>query len=336
MANRCTELGVALRPHVKTHKCIEIGEYQRAFGAEGITVSTLAEARAFAEHGFDDIVWAYPIQINRIPEAGLLADEIKLGVVADSLNAIEALDKSGLPLAVHLKIDCGYHRAGLDPKGHELIRVASWASQSKNLECGGLLSHSGHSYHSRDVKAVADDERKVILKTKERLKRAGMDVCKVSIGSTPAMRAVEDLSGIDEVRPGNYALFDYDQLHMGSCNIEDCAVSVITTVISTHSHLEHSIIDAGALALGKDLGPSRPNNPVYAKVYKDYEAGLLYDDLNVVGLSQEHGKINSNLNHDQKLRLLPNHSCLTVAHFDSMYVAEGEQVVDQWKIWRNR
>ncbi|MDH5805655.1 MAG: hypothetical protein OEZ54_10805, partial [Gemmatimonadota bacterium] len=87
---------------------------------------------------------------------------------------------------------------------------------------------------------------------------------------------------------------------------------------------------------GKDLGPSRPNNPVYAKVYKDYEAGLLYDDLNVVGLSQEHGKINSNLNHDQKLRLLPNHSCLTVAHFDSMYVAEGEQVVDQWKIWRNR
>ncbi len=115
MANRSKELCFSIRPHINTHKCIEIAQRQRELGATGITVSTLYEARVFADHGFQDITWAFPVILNRIPDVVDLAARIQLQVVADTAAAVAALDATGHSLHVLLKVDCGYHRAGVDP-----------------------------------------------------------------------------------------------------------------------------------------------------------------------------------------------------------------------------
>ena len=168
----------------------------------------------------------------------------------------------------------------------------------------------------------------------QRLRASGIDVPGVSVGSTPAMSAVTDLNGVTEVRPGNYALYDLDQVSLGSCEISDCAATVLTSVISANKH-GGSVIDAGALALSKDLGRADPGAPSYGRVFSDYENGGL-DSTRVTSLSQEHGIVDESFPIGQRLRILPNHSCLTVAQFDEFVVVRGEKVVDRWKIWRGR
>ena len=339
MADRASELGVALRPHMKTHKCVEIGRRQRELGASGITVSTLYEARVFADHGFDDITWAFPIPLSRIPEAVKLAQRIRLGVVVDSRAAIDALAQTGAPLHVWIKVDSGYHRAGVDPRSDGAVELARTVVDSGTLSLDGILSHSGHAYHvaSADAAAiVAESERATMVEFAARLRDHNIDVPGVSVGSTPAMRAARDLSGVTEVRPGNYALFDYSQAVLGSCTPADCAVSVIASVVSSPAGGEHSIVDAGALALSKDPGPGSPHPPTMGEIYEDYASGALNRETRVVSLSQEHGRVNRAFPIGERLRILPNHSCLTVAHFDEMHVVRGDQVEDRWKVWRGR
>src|SRR5689334_13938286 len=124
MAGRCASLGVSLRPHIKTHKCVEIAERQRALGARGITVSTLHEAGVFADHGFDDVTWAFPVQLTRLDEIRELARRITLRLVVDSKEAVQALEGLEMPLHVWIKVDAGYHRAGVDPDSPEALELA--------------------------------------------------------------------------------------------------------------------------------------------------------------------------------------------------------------------
>ena len=116
MADRARRLGVVLRPHIKTHKCVEVARLQQRAGCQGLTVSTLAEARVFADHGFEDLTWAFPLILNRISEARELAERVRLRLVVDSHAAIDVLEDQSFPFDVWLKVDCGYHRAGVDPE----------------------------------------------------------------------------------------------------------------------------------------------------------------------------------------------------------------------------
>lgn len=337
MAERCHRLGVTLRPHVKTHKCVEIARLQRDHGARGLTVSTLYEAEVLADHGFDDLTWAFPVNPTRIEAAVDLSQRISLGLLVDSDEAIGALEATGRPLEVWLKVDCGYHRAGVDPESPAATRLARRLHESSTLAFAGLLTHSGHAYEpgpgSRRLE-VARQERDVMVGFAERLRANGFTVPAVSVGSTPAMAHVDDLTGVDEARPGNYALYDLTQVELGSCAVGDCAVSVLASVVSAGSG--HAVIDAGALALSKDPGPGTPAATGYGGVFDDYDAGTLAGDLRITSLSQEHGIVDRPLPVGCQLRILPNHSCLTVAQFDELVVLRGENVVDRWKIWRGR
>jgi D-serine deaminase-like pyridoxal phosphate-dependent protein len=338
MANRASTLGVSLRPHIKTHKCIEIAERQRALGARGITVATLYEARVFADHGFDDITWAFPVILNRIPEIIELAGRVRLGLVVDTMQTVARLEGTGAPLHVGLKVDCGYHRAGVDPQGEEALDIARAIADSGQLRFEGILSHSGHAYDvasSDEAAGIAEAERTVMVAFAERLRGQGIEVPTVSVGSTPSMRAVSNLEGVTEVRPGNYALFDFTQVTLGSCTPADCAVTVLASVVSSTAGADHCLIDAGALALSKDPGSGAPHATM-GEVFRDHARAELDPDLRVVAVSQEHGRMNARLAPGQLVRVLPNHSCLTVAQFDEMWVARGDDIVDQWKIWRGR
>ena len=332
MAERAERLDVALRPHVKTHKCVEIARRQAELGARGLTVSTLYEARVFAEHGFIDLTWAFPLVPGRVDEAVELAGRTDLGLVIDSPEACRALEASRRRLRALIKVDCGYHRAGVDPEGPEVLQLARRLAASRRLAFGGLLTHSGHAY-KEDRLTVARQERDVMMGCADRLRAAGVEVPLVSVGSTPAMTAVDHLEGVDEARPGNYALFDYTQAELGSCAPADCAVTVLTSVVSRPAGAGHTVVDAGALAMSQDPGPAGDG---FGRVFADYAVGALDPERRLVSLSQEHGILSGRPQIGERLRLLPNHSCLTVAQFDEYHVVRGDELVDRWKIWRGR
>jgi D-serine deaminase-like pyridoxal phosphate-dependent protein len=340
MSQRAEQLGVALRPHIKTHKCIEIAEMQRLGGIVGLTVSTLYEARVFADSGFSDLTWAFPLILSRLPEAIELAARSRLGLVIDSdeaLAALSSLPPREAPLHVWIKVDCGYHRAGVNPEAESTVRLAGNLASHGALILEGILSHSGNAYHGQDgdeIAAIAEQERAVMVELAERLRSSGIEVRGISVGSTPAMTHVRDLDGVTEARPGNYALFDDTQRVLGSCTVEECAATVLASVVSCQSG--HSVIDAGALALSKDSGSERADVPSMGRIFRDPESRVLDPDLRVVSVSQEHGIVNHALAVGSKVRILPNHSCLTVACFDEYQVVRGDVVVDHWKIWRGR
>jgi D-serine deaminase-like pyridoxal phosphate-dependent protein len=352
MADKARALGVALRPHVKTHKCIEIGRMQREAGARGITVATLPEAHAFAAAGFDDITWAFPVVVGRLDEVLLLARRITFRVLLESAEALEALGgaarTAGIAVHVWLEVDSGHHRSGVDPLAEASLALARRMVAEPGVVFDGLLTHAGHSYHARtreERAAIAERERAAMVEFAARLERDGVRVPALSVGSTPAMSAVQRLDGVSEVRPGNYAFYDFMQLANGVCAPADCAVTVLSSVVSHQPGADHVVVDAGALALSKDPGP---HDPGLARGLGPVLRGLggheLEASVQVQGASQEHGMVGGDGAADvegrfrvgEKIRILPNHSCLTAAMFDEYHVVKGEDVVDRWKIWRGR
>jgi D-serine deaminase-like pyridoxal phosphate-dependent protein len=351
MATRAREGGVSLRPHIKTHKCIEIGEKQVRAGAQGITVSTLAEASAFAKAGFTDITYAVPLASDKFEGVRKLSEITHLNVLVDHPTVARNLGlfckENQLELDVLVKIDCGLPRCGIDPSSPAAIDLVREIAVHPLLNFKGILTHAGHSYEAKtvaEIKTIAKHEQDVMVRFSQTLKEedARMTPEVVSIGSTPTARLADTFhESITEIRPGNYVFFDYTQVALGSCDVTDCALTVLSSVISMNEN--RVIIDAGATALSKDLGPRHIDpNAGYGKIIQDYNAGHL-DNVSIIeSLSQEHGKIRTTgkrdlgFSHGSKVRILPNHSCLTANLFDHYYVVRGGSVVQRWEVHRGR
>jgi D-serine deaminase-like pyridoxal phosphate-dependent protein len=352
MQAKADRLGVALRPHAKTHKCLDVADRQLELGARGLTVSTLAEARFFANAGFDDLTWAFPLILGRLEEARRLVEarlmvdlELTLRLTVDSPQAVDALLAQPTPFEVFLKVDCGYGRAGVDPRGELAVTLARRLAEAPHLRFAGLLSHSGHAYAAasrEQARAVAEEERRRMAELAERLRGLGVEEPEVSVGSTPAMAAVEDLGGATEARPGNYCFYDGTQAALGACDWSDCAVTVVTSVVSCQPGADHAVVDAGALALSKDPGPVHLGGGWrwgMGAVFRDvagYRAGRPAPELHLTALSQEHGKTSRPLPVGTRLRVVPNHSCLAVPCFGAYWVVEDEKVVGRWGIFQGR
>jgi D-serine deaminase-like pyridoxal phosphate-dependent protein len=345
MGGRLRALGVRLRPHVKTHKCAEAARLQVRGHFGGITVSTLAEAHAFAAAGFSDITYAVPIAPARVAAAAELARRVeRVTLLLDHEAAAAELEAcaaaQGLRFCVLLKVDCGYHRAGVDPQADSSVALAARLAASPYLDLAGVLTHAGHAYHARDageIAVVAAQERDVTVAFAEKVRAAGVAVGEVSVGSTPTMCAATELAGITEVRPGNYAFFDAFQAAIGSCTLDDVAFFVLASVIGSYPARGELLLDAGALALSKDEGPRH--------VRPDCGYGVLLDPLSrrprrglaLAALSQEHGEVRGEPEAvaaqpiGARVLVAPNHSCLAAALHDRYFVVRGDQVVDEWR-----
>jgi D-serine deaminase-like pyridoxal phosphate-dependent protein len=338
MRDKAHASGVGFRPHVKTHKSIEIGRMQHGGATGPITVSTLAEAEAFAEAGFRDITYAVPIAPTRekLVRAAEIASRIeRLSLLIDSDAALRALEAFDFTFDVFLKIDCGTHRAGVDPQSPDSVRLAIAIARSERVHFQGLLTHAGHSYDARDVeeiRRIAAEESCCLTRFRTLLAPEGLGDTTRSIGSTPTASVVDRFTECDEVRPGNYVFFDAFQATIGSCRLEDCAVSVLATVIGSYPERGTILVDAGALALSKDRGPEHLDPRFGYGIVCDLDLHPL-PSMRVVSLSQEHGKIAApaHVPVGTRLRIIPNHSCLTAAMFDRYHVLEEGRVVDTWQ-----
>ena len=343
MQGRARKHGVRLRPHVKTHKTAEIARLQIADEASGITVSTLAEAHFFQKAGFDDVTYAFPITPSKLDEAAELTGRLKhFHILLDQLETATAVESYGrdnhVCFSVFLKVDCGYHRAGVDPSVPKSVQLAEKMQASKHIQLRGILTHAGHSYHCRnreEIAGVARQERDVMGEFAERLRHNGIVCETVSVGSTPTAVHAPGWQGVSEIRPGNYAFFDKFQADVGSCNLEEAAATVLTTVVAHYPQHNQMLIDAGALALSKDPGAVHLDEEI---VYGAVPGNPL---LKIFSVSQEHGLITSqtpiafnDFPVGSLLQIIPNHSCLAAALFPKYHVVEGNQVVDEWRPMR--
>jgi D-serine deaminase-like pyridoxal phosphate-dependent protein len=329
--------GVRFRPHVKTHKAVPIGRIQHGGPVGAITVSTLAEAEAFANDGFRDITYAMPIAPEKLARAAALAQRIeRLCVLIDSESTLRAIESfhaaHGVVFDVFLKVDCGYHRAGVDPDSPDSVRLAMAMARSDAVRFQGLLTHAGHSYNARDpeeIRRIAAQESGSLTRFRALLE--GLDHLCRSIGSTPTASVRESFSDCDEVRPGNYVFYDAFQATIGSCRLSDVAVSVLVTVVGSYPERRSLIIDGGALALSKDAGPDHVDPRCGYGIVCDTELCPL--PMRIAALSQEHGKVEADhpVPVGTKLRVIPNHSCLTAAMFDTYQIVDRGRVVDQWR-----
>ena len=335
LAGRMQRFGVMLRPHLKSAKSLAVAHELFADGLGPITVSTLKEAEYFAAGGVRDITYAVGIASDKIERVLALRNAgvdvtVLLDTVAQAQALAEAVRRTGQSLSALIEIDCDDHRGGLRPDDPLLLVVAG-TLVGAGVELKGVLTHAGESYGCRDVgalEAAAEGERAGAVAAAELLRRNGYACPVVSVGSTPTAHFVKDLAGVTEVRAGVYMFFDLVMHGIGVCEVEDIALSVLSTVIGHKPDKGWILIDAGWMALSRDRGTARqPIDQGYGLVC-DID-GQVYPDLLVSDASQEHGILSlrpgstatlPDLPLGARIRILPNHACATSAQHDQFQV----------------
>ena len=320
--------GIALRPHVKTHKIIEIARMQEAAGILGITVATLGEAEVFVAAGFTDVLIAYPVWLThaKAERLGVLLDRATIRMGIDSIESAERYGqflggKSAL-IEFLIEVDCGHHRSGVAPSAVGELAVGL---RKLGLEVSGCFTFPGHSYAVEGRAAAAQDEAKALATAQHQLVAAGFPDAHIrSGGSTPSL-AEADVLVVTEQRPGVYVFNDAQQLELGSCDWSDIALTVQTTVVSVRGN--RVIVDAGSKALGADRAP-------YAS---GYGRVLNVPDARLVALSEHHATIDfpdgiAVSRVGEILSIVPNHVCNTVNLADEVFVFDREELVDCWKV----
>ena len=347
MRSKCQSLGVGLRPHMKTMKSIEAARVALDPAHGGIAVSTLQEAEYFAGAGMEDIQLAVCITPDKLRRAAAVARSIpRFSFFLDSVAVADAAANfarwEDAPLRAWIEIDTGDHRTGVEPEADATIEIARVLSDSPVI-LAGVATHGGRSYGARDpqlIAAVADEEREGVYRAAERRRAAGYEVPGVSAGSTPTASQSRSGEGLTEIRAGVYMAGDLFQAAIGSQAEEDIALSVLATVISHKPEQNQIVIDAGGLALSKDrsTGAIEGGDLGYGLVV-GVDGVSSFGRLVVASVHQEHGEIRSEkplpfeqLPIGSKVRVLPNHACMTAAAYDRFLVTDGEmEVSGEWR-----
>lgn len=351
MRNKARSTNVALRPHAKTAKSAGI---MQLFGDEGVktslTVSTLKEAEYFAAHGFTDLLYAVCITPDKFPRvARIQRQNTKLTVVLDSIATCQALvefaQQQSIVFSVAIEIDCDGERAGLVPEDPKVVEIAKTLDDCEFISFWGVMTHGGGSYHCQSIEQIklhSQLERTKVLQAADSIRENQVQCVNVSLGSTPTVIAAEHFDGITEIRPGVFVFFDLFQAQLGTCDFNDIALSVLTTVTSHKPESNRIFVDAGALALSKDRSTQHQTqhhgqgqDQGYGKVLME-EGDEFSPGLTITGVNQEHGVID--LPEDYKvsdfpigcrLRILPNHSCMTAAAYDGYHLLSANSEL-QW------
>lgn len=322
--------GVALRPHMKTAKSAEVAALA-APGGGPITVSTLAEARHFAARGWRDQIYAVGVTPQKLDAVAQLGRGAK--VITDDPDTALAIALHPAGIQALIEVDVGEHRGGLAPGDPALLEVARRLGPS----LAGVLTHAGHSYAGRgaeEMRRVAEAERAGIVAAAERLRAAGHAVGIVSLGSSPTARHAERLDGVTEVRAGVYMFGDLFQAQIGTHGAADIAVTVLTSVIGRRRGAV--LVDAGALALSKDRSTEAAPRDLGFGLALGLDGSPLPGGPVVRRAYQEHGVVEGDLDLPvgARLRIAPNHACLTAAAHERYAVVEGpgaREVVAFWE-----
>jgi D-serine deaminase-like pyridoxal phosphate-dependent protein len=333
MARFASENGVSLRPHAKSHKTLGIARRQTDAGAVGLTVAKLDEADAFLAAGFSDLLVANevvgPLKWRRL---ATLNARGRVAVGVDALDVAAGIAAAareiGVVVPVLVEVDTGLHRAGTQP-GEPTFALAEQLARLEGVDLRGVFTHAGHAYAAasvEEVRRIGRDEGELLVQTAQLLRARGLPCPVVSVGSTPTAFTAGSVSGVTEVRAGNYVFYDRMQVALGSARLEDCSLSVLSTVISRPAP-DRAVIDAGSKTFALDRGAHGLD--ALRGYGLDRSIGVVVDRL-----SEEHGILQLTSDDDQRvrvgtrLRVVPNHAC-TVANLAETLVGVRDGVVTE-------
>lgn len=340
MAAKARRLGLRFRPHFKTHQSAAVGEWFRHEGVSAITVSSPAMAEYFAAHGWDDILVAFPLNPREIDALRRLAARVRLGVLIESAAAARFLrEHMEHPLDVWLEIDAGYHRSGMDWRDLDAVSAAARAVREGGgaLHLRGLLSHNGLTYGVRGAEAVRRCHGEALARlraVRDGLAGQGVSGLEISVGDTPACSLSDDFSGVDEIRPGNFVLYDAMQYFIGSCRAEQIAAAVLCPVTAVYPARGEVVIHGGAVHLAREAVADAAGRPVFGLAAQRNGVGWgdFLPDTAVARLSQEHGVVSApaemlrRIHPGDLLPIIPSHSCLTVAAMGGFLLLDGRSL----------
>lgn len=323
--------GLALRPHVKTHKSTRVAAAQVAAGAAGLTCATPREAEVM-QAASGNLLVAYPPVDPRRAEriARLEADHVT--VALDSVEAIDAMSRAatdaGRTIHVYIELDLGMHRVGV-PTAAEAIALARRAADARNLEFAGIAFYPGHvrqdvGEQDAAIRSVAADLTAAV----DEFSAAGLTPPVVSGGSTPTLWRSHEMGPVTEIRPGTYVYNDRTTAAIGACAMDDCALTVLATVVST-AVPGQAVIDAGTKSLGRE--------PVRGADGDGFGALLEQPEVVVRAMSEEHGILDLTRSSwaprvGDRVRVVPNHVCIVVHLFDGIIGLRGGEIAERWPV----
>ena len=333
--------GLRLRPHVKTHKSARIGAEQMRLGAVGLTCATVREAEVMSELT-DDLLLAFPIiGTTRLRRLMNLSPRVRLTVMLDSartaVQVAAAADEVGREIHVLVEQDVGMRRTGVQDAA-AAVQLAEFVADRAPLRYDGLGFYPGH------IRTAIGDQQpqlaaltRTLGETIEALTAKNLAPRVVSGGSTPAAWRMHEVPGITEVRPGTYVYNDRATAALGACEWDECALSVVATVVST-SVPGQAVIDAGTKALGREPIDAARAPGADAAMTTGFGALLDRPEVTVMRMSEEHGVLDLSRTDWQPkvgelVRVVPNHVCIVVHLNDVLYGVRGDDVVEtKWPV----
>jgi D-serine deaminase-like pyridoxal phosphate-dependent protein len=333
VANYAREHSLRLRPHTKTHKSVRLAKRQIASGAAGLTVAKVSEAEVMAAAAPDDLLVAFPI-IGQAKLARLtqVARHTRVTVALDSAFAARQLSDAAragqVEIGVLAEVDAGLGRVGVAP-GEPLLQLAQTIGNLPHLRLAGIAFYPGH------IKSMDESGQRALVQLSALLtgiladfRAAGIEVGIVSGGSTPTLYHSHQIQGLTEIRPGTYVFNDLNTIRSGGCTLEDCAASVLATVVST-AHPGQMIIDGGSKTFSSD----RLANTAEVTFGQLVEApGARFHKMN-----EEHGFIDlahaeAQFTVGDRVRVIPNHICVAVNLHEKVYGVRGDVVEEVWQV----
>lgn len=331
MADVARGAGVTLRPHIKTHKVPFIAKKQLEAGAVGITTAKASEAEVMVDADIQDIFIAYPVvtesQVQQVLELSKRAD---LTVGVDSLEGAKRLSEAaraeGTILKVRLEVDTGLRRTGVPYD--DAVKVACQIERLQGLNMTGIYTYRGavlEGSKTLDLRAAGEEEGRLMVSLADQMREQGLEVRDVSVGSTPTAEYVAGVGGVTEIRPGTYVFYDRMQVQLGACSIEDCAATVVSSVVS-RPHEDVAMIDGGSKTFATDVSPDEP--PINLKGY-----GQVVGSPEVIleSLWEEHGRLTVSGEHDlgvdDRIQVIPNHVCSTVNLHNEIYLLNEDGAI---------
>ncbi len=334
MADKAHKNNIFFRPHFKTHRSARIGEWFRDEGIRAITVSSLRMAEYFAHHGWNDITVAFPVNIREKTLIRELSERITLNLLASSPQTIEALEQElSSPAGIFVEIDTGYRRSGVSyTDTATLEKIINVLGRCRKLHFRGLISHTGDTYHASGTAEILGKHRTALNRMRQVQQRflIRFDPVLISMGDTPAFSLLEEIRGIDEMRPGNFVFYDLMQWQLGACRPEQIAVALACPVTEIHPERNEAILYGGAVHFSRERLAAETFSHYGLGV--DITSGHPLTELFIKALSQEHGilhlpgRISAKVRPGDLLLFYPVHSCLTANLMGRYLTCRGEWI----------
>ena len=338
MSQKAHSSKVLFRPHFKTHQSHEIGQWFREEGVNSITVSSLTMAKHFADNGWEDITVAFPANRREYAEIRELTNRIRLNILISSPEHLSVIKEiTELDAGCFFKVNTGLNRSGTDwDDRNRFLRMIVETGKSGNLRILGFLTHSGHTYKAKSKTEILQIYSDTLFKMKSLRSLIPESEVILSVGDTPSCSIVNDFTGVDEIRPGNFVFYDLTQHRLGSCDSNQVAVAVACPVVDKNPDKQEIIIYGGGVHLSKDRLLLADGRTVFGQAVYLTETGWVYpdDEVWLKSISQEHGIISAsndffnNIKTGDLVGIIPVHSCMTADLLRVYNTTEGRIIDD--------